>query len=233
LWIRTTALSSWKRGYQSSFWGSGGFWGCGGWDGWWHQSGTGGGTGSSTNSSIKSVPSRQSHVQSVIGQEHNDFSDENGIDVASFRGTSVTWIGSVARSGVVSGQVEWIGDADNNIIVFSIHITWGGSICVVIDVQAVVVLVPCFASGIDNVLSWPFVWSVLTESAPASVVGDGRDGEQFNDFPVVFVDVVGRAELLPDVSEVRPFVGHYGSEEDDRSADKLHGFILIYRVVLF
>jgi hypothetical protein len=226
-------LSGWNRCNQSGFWGSSGFWRCGGWNGWWHQSGTGGGTSSSTDSSIESVPSRQGHVQSVIGQEHNDFSDENGIDVASFSGASVSISGGTC-SLVVGGHVKWIGDADNNVSVLGIHITWSSSIGVEIDVQAVVVLVPCFASGIDDILSWPFVWSVLTESAPASVVGDGRDGEQFNDFPVVFVDVVGSAELLPDVSEVRPFIGHYGTEEEDRSADKLHDvFFTGLVVVLF
>jgi len=92
--------------------------------------------------------------------------------VASFSGAGVG-VDSGASSLVIGGQIEWIVDIGDDIGVVGVHITWGGSIGVEINVQAIVVLVPGFASGIDDVLGWSFVWSVLTESAPASVVGHG------------------------------------------------------------
>jgi len=77
-------------------WGGGG----GGWVGGDNSWGTGGGSdwgsgGSGTGSwvadrSVESVPSRQGHIQGVGGKVEEYFSDENGVDVASFGGTCVS-----------------------------------------------------------------------------------------------------------------------------------------------
>lgn len=67
---------------------------------------------------------------------------------------------------------------------------------------------PLFAGFVDSVLSGSFVRFVHVESAPATVVGYGRNGEKLHNFSIVVGDVLVGFSALPEVTKLGPFVGH-------------------------
>ena len=122
VWVGTAASFAWDWRESGSCGGGGWAVGTGGSVCAWGHGGTGAWVVFVAHVSVESVPAGERHVHNVVGQEDENLSDEDGVDVARFYGAVVSGVGGGASGGVIGRVVNylWICEVGDNINVIDV-----------------------------------------------------------------------------------------------------------------